>query len=378
MRTLLAAMMILWAAALPAQSDPDPLDNPFGVVDRLEFFDSAARWSAGEMRNLEVREDSAARLVLADPAARRFPRNGRWTSPEVWTHFPFTELLPSWNAHTPDETGVYFEVRVHDAATSEWSPWLYIGQWGKTVLRPDRQIAFDKGHVRIDVLRLDEPADAYQIRASMQSFRFDRQIVPSIRRIAVVYSGVVEDEQLRAQLAGPRFVPEDWARDISVPFYAQGDGPPEIGGSICSPTSVSMVTSYLGRPRPVVENALAIYDSEYGMFGNWSRATQRAADLGLDAWLTRVRSWDELKGLIAEGQPVIASIRFGQGEFPSNVLERTNGHLIVIRGLTPEGDAIVNDPASKDRGERVIYKAEELARAWFGHGGVAYIIRKPS
>ena len=72
--------------------------------------------------------------------------------------------------------------------------------------------------------------------------------------------------------------------------------------------------------------------------------------------------------------PVIASIAFRRGEFSSNVIERTGGHLIVVRGLTPDGDAIVNDPASRDRGDGVVYIAEELARAWFGHGGVAYII----
>jgi hypothetical protein len=49
--------------------------------------------------------------------------------------------------------------------------------------------------------------------------------------------------------------------------------------------------------------------------------------------------------------------------------------LIVICGFTEQGDVIVNDPASK-RGEAVKYKADELGRAWFGHGGVGYIIRR--
>lgn len=125
-----------------------------------------------------------------------------------------------------------------------------------------------------------------------------------------------------------------------------------------------------------MENALAIYDPENALFGNWNRAIARAGDVGLDGWLTRTRDWDQVKASIAAGQPLIASIAFREGEFPSNVLNRTGGHLIVVRGLTPEGDAIVNDPASADKGDGVVYVAEELQRAWFGHGGVTYVIRK--
>ena len=52
--------------------------------------------------------------------------------------------------------------------------------------------------------------------------------------------------------------------------------------------------------------------------------------------------------------------------------------MIVIRGFTPEGDVIVNDPASREHGDGAIYPAEQLARAWFAKGGVAYIIKPAS
>jgi hypothetical protein len=113
------------------------------------------------------------------------------------------------------------------------------------------------------------------------------------------------------------------------------------------------------------------------MFGNWNRAVQRAGSLGLDAWLTRFRNWDQVKVQIAQNQPVIASIKFKKGEFPSALYSETAGHLIVIRGFTKSGDIIVNDPASRAKGDGVVYKADELAKAWFGNGGVGYIIHKP-
>ena len=113
------------------------------------------------------------------------------------------------------------------------------------------------------------------------------------------------------------------------------------------------------------------------LFGNWGRAVARAGELGMDGWLTRFRDWGQVKAQIAAGQPVIASIRFKAGTFPSAVMRQTSGHLIVIRGFTPGGDVIVNDPASRERGNGAVYKADELARAWFDNGGVAYVIRRP-
>ena len=169
---------------------------------------------------------------------------------------------------------------------------------------------------------------------------------------------------------------EGWARDLEVPFHTQKDAPKALSGEICSPTSVTMVMGYWGVDRPVVENALAIWDGENEMFGNWGRAVARAGELGMDGWLTRFRSWDEVKEQIAAGQPVVASIRFKKGTFPSAVMPSTGGHLIVVRGFTPGGDVIVNDPASRERGKGAVYRAEELARAWFDRGGVGYIIRR--
>ena len=138
-----------------------------------------------------------------------------------------------------------------------------------------------------------------------------------------------------------------------------------------------MVMQYCGIDLPTQVNALAIYDESHDMFGNWGRAVQRAGELGLDAWLQRFRNWDQVKAMIAHGQPVIAAIKFKKGEFPSAALSETAGHLIVIRGFTKGGDVIVNDPGNHEKGNGAIYKADELAHAWFGCGGVGYVIRRP-
>jgi hypothetical protein len=376
-------LLTIVAVGKPQQDvrSTNPLRGQPERVDRLAMFDTAEKFGDGRLEH--VRLDRIGRIVLDDRRTNTFPRYGYWTSPEVPTPFGFTELIPSWNAMVPPGTGVRFQARVRDARTGRWSPWLYFGQWGRTVAarRQDQPVlTFDRGIVNVDNLVLDRPANAYQLRACLQSFEFDANIVPSLRRFSVTYSGRVPDRRLREQLLEPVKPVGTWARDLAIPFRAQGDTAPPLRGQSCSPTSTTMVMAYFGVDRPTNENALVIYDGEHDIFGNWNRAVQRAAELGLDGWVTRFRDWDQVKAMIAAGQPVIASINFqSRDEFPSALVGPTAGHLIVIRGFTPTGDAIVNDPASREKGNGAIYKADELARAWFTNaGGVAYIIRPPA
>jgi hypothetical protein len=284
-------------------------------------------------------------------------------------------LIASFNVSTPGKSGVVLDIRVK--VDGEWSPWLYFQSWGKTLTPPTRPVNFSAGKMDVDTLKLTNPATEYQARVTFDSFDFNSANRPFIRRLAVVYSGDVADAEERAHLRGPTTVPSNWARDLPVPFRGQGDysNPRALWSLICSPTSTSMVMQYFGVNRTTQENAEAIYDPAYNMFGNWGRAVSRAGELGFDAWLARFRNWDQVKKCIAEGTPVVASIRFKKGEVDGFLYKETAGHLIVIRGMTPDGDLIVNDPARREKGAHVVYKASEMAKAWFNHGGVGYVIK---
>jgi hypothetical protein len=360
----------------------NPLIERPDNADQLDLFDTLDAFNAGRLEHTAVNTTRAldrASLVLVDTREKSFPRRGTWISAERRTAFPFVELIPSYNATCPPGTGVRIHARVRLVDTGEWSPWLYFGRWGRTVdaQRDDRVVTeFAHGKVEIDVLTLRRPADAYQLRVSLQSFSPDPATTPSVRRVAAVYSGSVLDAERRRELTAPPAYVGRWDRALAVPFIPQGEAPAALVGDVCSPTSVTMVAAFAGVSRPLTDNALAIYDDEHRIFGNWNRAVQRAGELGLDAWVTRFRNWDQVRAQIAQGQPVIASIRFEKGVMPSNpIYQDTDGHLIVIRGFTPDGDVIVNDPASRQKGHGVVYKSAELGAAWFGAGGVAYIIR---
>ena len=430
---------------LPSEGRVDHL----AMTDSADSFD-AGTYDATAWRDAAVRPVGEIPAALtgspadaATPgAAAPLARLGSWSSPVTPTPFPALNVLPSWNVDAPDGSGVRFDVRVRqpaDGATGDgaggpagmsaadgWSPWLYLGSWGE-VPRPDGARAaggervkrddaasakadataapdgsaapdpagphvrrFEGGRVHIDVLTLDRPADAYQVRATFYAAP-GAAGVASLRRVTVVTSGLVADlpdsadaeAQAAADVAAspdlPAAVAPGWSGTLDVPFLAQRSAVDvEVGGEVCSPTSTTMVMAYQGVPLPLEQNYRAILDPDTGIYGNWNRAVARAGQLGLDAWLRRFRSFDEVRAELAAGRPVIASIRFGTGEFPSNVLKKTDGHLIVIRGFTPDGDAVVNDPASPSRGEGVVYKADELSRAWLDHGGVGYVIRRPA
>jgi hypothetical protein len=364
-------------AARPPREVEEILRNPLRPrdhsrrVDRLALTDTAAAFRAGDAEHVVVRGGSTPRVVLARADQVGFPRRGTWTGPETVADFPFTELVPSWNVVTPKDTGVFFQVRTRDARSREWSPWLFVGRWGRTVhtrrderLPSDRISRFAHGAVRIDMpfVLLSRPAGAYQVRANLQSFDLDPAVNPSVRRVAVAYSGVVPDPAERARLLGPGGSGDGWVRDLPVPHVSQHSAPAALRESVCLPSCVTMVLAYWKVDRALVENALAVYDPDTGMFSNGARAMARAGELGLDGWVQRVRNWDQVRAMIRHGQPVIASIQGG-------------AHLIVIRGFTRDGNVIVNDPLDRGKGGTT-RKAGELGHAWFDCGGFALVIRR--
>lgn len=377
------------------------------MVDQLVKIDSAEGLKDAAMQGVQVVVDGKPWVELDGAAETTEPsgkgrREGVWTGAERRSLFPFTEMIPSWNLLAPAGTGVRFFVRVRDAESREWSPWLYVGYWGAPVPADPKTVfttQFAGGQVEIDTVALSRPADAWQLQAKLESSAANRATTPRIRRMSVVYSGRVSDPAVLQKLppsaptsaptSAPISAPISTAHsatahasspaaaqlDLAVPYRAQGDAPEEMRSHVCSATSVTMVMAFWGKDIPIVDNCRAIWDDEYKLFGNWNRAVARAGEMGFDAWVTHFRNWRQVRAALAAGQPIIASIRFKAGEFPSSVLQSSEGHLIVIRGMTADGDLICNDPGNRERGCRAIYKADELAKAWFGRGGVAYVIQ---
>ncbi|MEO0588575.1 MAG: C39 family peptidase, partial [Planctomycetota bacterium] len=325
--------------------------NPEGWVDRRDEYTPSG--DAGTSEKLAVDDGG---WTLDETSFERYPFRGAWRSGEIEIDGGFSDLLPSWNVDAPERTGLVMDVRVR-LTGGEWSEWMEIGRWGDVPYAVG-ETAFDGGEVAIDVLELEQLADAYEVRARLESRDLDGKATPRLSRVVVVTStkGATDPVASGTGVRGVRAV-------IDVPFRAQGVEMPAVSSRICSPTSTSMVMEWAGVNMPTDVNAERIYDEPYNIFGNWGRAVAWASQHGLRGELTRFRDWGRVRETLEAGQPIIASIRFAPDTFPSNVMNSTAGHLITLRGITEDGDIIVNDSASKDRGEAIVYVRTELAQA---------------
>jgi Peptidase_C39 like family len=175
-----------------------------------------------------------------------------------------------------------------------------------------------------------------------------------------------------------------WGTVLEVPGHSQMIYPD--GGPVwCSPTSTTMLLGYwarkLGRPElaeAVPTAASNVYDEVYEGTGNWTfnvaYATARG-DGALHGLVARLDSFSQVERLIAAGIPVSISVAYQEGELTGGGARKTNGHLIVVKGFTSQGDVVVNDPAfDGDDKVEATYKRAELWRAWRHSGGAVYLL----
>jgi hypothetical protein len=287
------------------------------------------------------------------------------------------------------------ELQARTRAGSE-TGWYCLGRWtfaddpfARTSV-PGQEDAF--GSVATDTFRAARSLTAYRLRLTLIAAGGK---VPTVRLLAAIASDAVAVARDVGVRGGPGEV------ELAVPSYAQSVHRaeyPEYGGggaAWCSPTSTAMVMEYWGFgpsatdlawvdpafADPCVDHAARYtFDAAYDGTGNWPFNTAYAAHFGLDAFVTRLRSLQEAEPFLTAGIPLIASIAAGPGELDGFPLPQgTAGHLVVIVGLTDEGDPIVNDPAapSNDAVRRSYHRAE-FERVWLeGSGGAVYVITPP-
>ena len=337
----------------------------------------------------------------ADPAVDGCGRDYTWTSwlsPAVSPGHPFTALVPSWNARTPD--GSWLEV---EARTSEdgvhWSRWWVLGRWAETdaEIRPASVPGQDAADARVGVdellAREGTAWSAFQLRVTLLRPTASTA-TPTVGLVgAVVCSGPVTATGDPGGAAH--------GVELEVPAYSQqlhrGEYPQwNAGGEAwCSPTSVSMVLGTWGLgpaaedyawvesdcPDPFVDHAVRhSFDHAYGA-GNWSFNTAYAGLHGAEAFVTRLRSLAEAERFVAAGIPLVASVSFDAEELPAAGYA-TAGHLLVVVGFDASGDVICHDPASHERPSndevRVVYPRGAFETVWMRSGGLVYVIHPPA
>ncbi|GGJ87118.1 peptidase C39 family protein [Deinococcus aquiradiocola] len=309
-----------------------------------------------ERFHLHPQPGSAGLMLQGNPV-------GTLTTDPITTE-PFNELLPSWNATLVPGGTLTLHVRVQ-VSDDRWTKWYSFGTWQTEPGRNSEDGQDDEdARVLTDTLRLETLATTYQARVTLQGEGSQLHLLTFATSERAHLTGTPRPGQ-----------PEHWGVELAVPEYSQMEH--EGGSGWCSPTSLAMVLGALGTQVSVPETAAAVYDEEYPGAGNWVFNVAHAGQLGYHAHLTRLPDLQAAEALIAQGVPLILSIRWGEGELPGAPIPSCNGHLVVLRGFDGEGQPIVNDPAAATAAEvRRTYPRADFERQWLVHsGGLAYVIR---
>ncbi len=319
--------------------------------DQQQVWRIADIWSqAQNIHEVRLVEDSLT-VALDSGATYGYFDLAVWTAAE-----PFDRLLVSWNGWSPDDVAA-FKVQVRFPSGSGWSPWLTMGYWKDMMFSAYGNTGYEGGYIDYDYAVLEDYVDQVQLRVHLKR-QHPGLASPSLHKLAITAS----DHRTTANLDLAAIINDD-PPEIFIPtdFVCQYDVDPEIGGSICSPTSVVMILRSYGITVDPYIFALDNYDPYWGIFGIWPRAIQNGSQCGLDGELRRYRTWSEAYEVLAAGGRIAMSV--GPPLY--------SGHLMMLAGFNAYGTPIVHDPA-RQNGYAYVYSKSSLSASWFNKGGVGY------
>jgi len=269
---------------------------------------------------------------------------------------PFNEGLPSWNGTAPNDNSA-FKIQMRFPYGSGWSPWLTVGFWKANIWSSYGTTSYAGGYIDYDNVKLNSYQSSWQFKIIMTRTTVE-QLSPTLHKL----SFYISDSQTTSSINFTQILNDNPAQ-VFVPtnFIYQYGVDPQIGGSICSPTSVAMILRSYNISVNPYQFALDTYDPHFNMFGIWPRVVQNASEYGLDGAVTRYRTWSETREVLANGGRISMSVG----------LPLYEGHLIMLAGFTSDGRPIVHDPA-KSNGYSYVFNKSDLSHSWFDKGGVAY------
>jgi hypothetical protein len=274
-------------------------------------------------------------------------------------------FVPAFSALTTAEYSFRFEATPGSVTSAErWVGTVSIGSVTFDAL-PERSEALRS---EIDVFVANEPLESIRLRLRLRA--------PDLEAVLgcawMVTLSVCDGGALERPVPTP-----DACTTIPVPPLSQLEEDIQLGRRVCSPTSVAMVLRHWGRQVSVSELAAEMYHPARDLYGVWLCAIQAAARRGILGYLLRFPDWSSAAWCLERGLPVVASVRYAEGEVTGAAIAQTSGHLLVLTGAE-DRDVLVNDPAASTRAEVARrYRLDEITRAWLGRSGVGYVFCPP-
>lgn len=338
------------------------------------------------LKNIVVNEsicDGALELISDNGS---YVTEGSFISPEIQVP-KFEYMVLSWNADTPEGTYVEAEARVlvnhFDESGNNiqtWTDWLSWGKWSPHIDRKSESTDLPLAKVVTDELKIKgtsgETAEVVQIKVTLHTD--NKEVTPILRYIHGSLKNTLEGQSIK-KIIDKEIDENKIYRTIKIQNFSQSIRCPKISGSICSPTTMTILLNRLGEDLLPEEVAHSSFDSNYG-FGNWSFATAIAGSYGYKSYVDYT-TIEGLKAEISKGYPVGVSVQYSNeknDKYPyiEGVTGCTPGHLMTICGFLKRGEdeyVVVNDSYAKDNESASReYKVEEFKNAW---KNVAYIVR---
>lgn len=282
----------------------------------------------------------------------------------------FRQLIASWNAYTSVNSQIELQIKIRK--NKEWSSWFSSGKWSVSNNRgsiSNQQNEFAKMDDESLMVLGQEPANGFRFRIILTR----KDIKSDSPRVKLIAASLKLNNDIERTIEYK--FKDEWLKELDVPERAQLCIP-NIGNSICSPTSLAMVMEYYGYNYDTQFVASHVKDNEVDIYGNWSFNTAYLGLTGLYGYVDRFYTVDALKKMISMDMPAVVSIKTKSAqELNGSIMPYPSGHLMVIRGFKiKDGNeyVIVNDPAEhKKENVRREYKVEEFQRVW---RKIAYVI----
>ena len=268
-------------------------------------------------------------------------------------------LVPSFSLL--GDTPCSFRFELTALVGQAWTPWICTTTIGSHVFPSESRSAALT--VEIDMFRAATPVEAVRLRV---------RVHPAgalVHPLLVTLSAADLDSPLPPEPEKS----QGGVGPLAVPARSQMEEAIEVCDRICSPTSVAMVLEYWGHPTSVSRLAAEIFHPGLDRYGVWPAAMAAAARRGVGGYLLRFPDWAAVSWCLAQGLPVVASIRYESGELQGAAIARTDGHLVVLTGEDLP-HVFVNDPAGRTRGEVARrYRRPDMYRVWLERGAVGYV-----
>ncbi len=356
-----AVLLVVAVAALAWAEGPKKEESPVTT----QVTQDAATLAEGALTGT-VLEKRALALVQGS-------ETGSIDGPPIAGRELFDRVCVSVNAETPGTSSVEVSVRVRlEGGETGWLPLGVVANPDDAAKLPRSSADAPPGtaKVAIDTVELSG-ANGKDVTARLVLHRSGKGESPRVRRVAIVaWPHGKHDPDARTHPA--------WGKVLDVVERSQRVEDPGISMKICSATSLGMVLAFHGFALETKRVCHEVLDRQAGIYGNWALNVAFAGRLGLDARIARFGSFERLEEEILAGRPVVITHRWAAGELSGAPISSSEGHLVVARGFTEDGDLVVNDPAADTRkGESVrrVYKRAEIEKTWLGNAdGVCYVI----